>query len=115
MAVQTETRSRRALTCAAIVAATLLVSVVNASGADAGRVVRRNEPDMVDAKTLKAIKAGSRYLARTQGNDGSWLSAGGYGGSYPIVMTSLCGLALMAGGSTPESSASSPSTMRRWM
>ena len=53
------------------------------------------------AKTLKAIERGLRYLARTQRNNGSWFNQGGYG-TYPAVMTSLAGLGFMAGGSTPE-------------
>ena len=52
-------------------------------------------------ETLTAIDRGLRYLAKTQRNNGSWLNQGGYG-TYPAVMTSLAGLAFMAGGSTPE-------------
>ncbi|MCK5113681.1 MAG: hypothetical protein KAR11_02840 [Phycisphaerae bacterium] len=59
-------------------------------------------PNMVTKKTDQQIERGLKYLVRTQRHDGSWLNAGGYG-SYPVVMTSLAGLALMAGGSTPES------------
>jgi hypothetical protein len=59
-------------------------------------------PTMVTKKTDQQIDRGLKYLVRTQRHDGSWLNAGGYG-SYPVVMTSLAGLALMAGGSTPES------------
>ena len=59
-------------------------------------------PNMVTKKIDQQIERGLKYLVRTQRHDGSWLNAGGYG-SYPIVMTSLAGLALMAGGSTPES------------
>ena len=51
--------------------------------------------------TLTAIERGLKYLARTQRNNGSWFNQGGYG-TYPAVMTSLAGLALMSGGSTPE-------------
>jgi len=57
---------------------------------------------MIDRETLQVIEKGVKYLVRTQRRDGSWLSAGGYG-SYPAVMTSLAGLALMANGSTPQS------------
>jgi hypothetical protein len=59
-------------------------------------------PEMVDKKIVKAIDDGLKYLARTQRNDGSWLNSGGYG-MYPTVMTALGGMAMMAGGSTPES------------
>lgn len=57
-------------------------------------------PRHIDERTMAAIKRGLDYLAQTQRNDGSWMSAGGYG-SYPAVMTSLAGLALLASGSTP--------------
>ena len=59
-------------------------------------------PEMMDEKTVKAIERGMIYLATTQKNNGVWLNSGGYG-FYPVVMTSLGGLALMAGGSTPQS------------
>jgi len=58
-------------------------------------------PDLVDRKILGTIDKGLRYLVDTQRRDGSWLNQGGYG-NYPAVMTGLSGLALMAGGSTPE-------------
>ncbi len=59
-------------------------------------------PKLMDRSTIKAVDLGLNYLAKTQRRDGSWLNQGGYG-SYPEVMTSLAGLALMAGGSTPQS------------
>lgn len=60
-------------------------------------------PEHITPETVQAIDRGLNYLVRTQRADGSWLSSGGYGGTYPTVMTSLAGLALMSGGSTPES------------
>jgi hypothetical protein len=60
-------------------------------------------PDVMDEKTVKAVEQGIKYLANTQRGNGAWFSASsGYGGSYPSVMTSLAGLALIANGSTPE-------------
>jgi len=59
-------------------------------------------PKMVTPDTDRRIERGLKYLERTQRYDGSWLNAGGWG-TYPVVMTSLAGLAMMAGGSTPES------------
>lgn len=59
-------------------------------------------PAMVTRKTAQQVDKGLRYLERTQRHDGSWLNASGYG-SYPMTMTSLAGLAMMASGSTPES------------
>jgi len=58
-------------------------------------------PELVNRTTLKSIDRGLLYLVDTQRRDGSWLNQGGYG-MYPAVMTGLSGLALMAGGSTPE-------------
>ena len=59
-------------------------------------------PDMMDRKTVGSINKGLNYLIKTQRRDGSWLNSGGYG-TYPSVMTALAGMALMAGGSSPES------------
>lgn len=59
-------------------------------------------PDLVTRETVRRIERGLRYLDRTQRADGSWLNSGGWG-SYPTVMTSLAGMAFLAGGSTPES------------
>lgn len=59
-------------------------------------------PKLMDRATIKAVQRGVNYLSKTQRRDGSWLNQGGYG-SHPEVMTSLSGLGLMAGGSTPQS------------
>jgi hypothetical protein len=59
-------------------------------------------PDLVTRETARSTDRGLEYLARTQRHDGSWLNSGSYG-TYPVVMTSLVGLAFLAGGSTPES------------
>ena len=58
-------------------------------------------PQFVTRESVLAVDKGLKYLANTQRADGSWLNSGGYG-SYPSTMTSLAGLALLAGGSTPE-------------
>lgn len=60
-------------------------------------------PDVMnkDRRIIKAIDGGLAYLKDKQRPDGSWRSTG-YQGSYPSVMTSLAGIAFMAGGSTPE-------------
>lgn len=58
-------------------------------------------PPGVTTDTMRAIERGLEFLAREQNKDGSWRSAGGFG-TYPVVMSSLGGLALVAGGSTPE-------------
>lgn len=63
--------------------------------------VGQERPEYITAKTETAIKKGLRFLAKHQARDGSWRSRGGYGGGYPTAMTSLAGLALLAGGNTP--------------
>jgi hypothetical protein len=53
---------------------------------------------MMTEKTDKAIAAGLAWLGRNQGPDGSY-GVGNYRGN--IAVTSLCGLAFMASGSSP--------------
>ena len=57
-------------------------------------------PPGVTTDTRRAIDRGLKFLVREQGKDGSWRTGGGYG-SYPVAMTGLAGLALVASGSTP--------------
>lgn len=59
-------------------------------------------PKMMDEKTVKAIDKGMEFLANSQRKDGMWYP-GSSSGTYGSVMTSLAGLAMIAGGSTPES------------
>jgi hypothetical protein len=57
-------------------------------------------PKHITADTLKAVRAGLEYLAKTQESDGSW--AGDEGGrAYPVAITALAGTALLANGNTP--------------
>ncbi len=65
-----------------------------ARGGDAPSVERDLPPE-----ARQAVEAGVNSLLRTQNPDGSWLSDGGTG-RYPIAMTALAGLALLANGST---------------
>jgi len=81
---------------------TLLLVILVAAPAARAEAPGPVLPEMMDAKTVASIDKGLNYLVRTQRYDGSWLNSGGYG-SYPSAMTALAGLALMAGGSTPES------------
>lgn len=62
------------------------------------RISRR--PGMVTPEVEKAIDRGHAFLARTQARDGSWRTRSGYG-SYPVAMTALAGLGMLAGGNTP--------------
>ncbi len=57
-------------------------------------------PEMVTPEAQRAIQKGMEYLVRTQGVDGSWRSRGTFG-AYPCALTSMAGLALLAGGHTP--------------
>lgn len=57
-------------------------------------------PPEMTPEVSAAIERGADYLIRTQNGDGSWRTSGG-SGDYPVAMTSLAGLALLAGGSTP--------------
>jgi len=66
---------------------------------DAGAVLPA-EPLEITPAARAAIERGTRFLVSTQNRDGSWRTHGS-SGSYPVAMTSLAGLALLAGGSTP--------------
>ncbi len=58
-------------------------------------------PRFVTSSSIAAVDKGLAWLVRAQRADGSWREGSRYA-SYTTVMTSLAGLALMAGGSTPE-------------
>ena len=58
-------------------------------------------PQHVTKDTIKSVKLGLDYLARTQGADGGWHDGQG-GEAYPTAMTGLAGMALLASGSTPS-------------
>jgi hypothetical protein len=70
----------------------------NVDASDAG--IPPAEPPEITPATRTAIDKGLRFLATTQNRDGSWRTRGSAGG-YPVAMTSLAGLALLAGGNTP--------------
>ena len=83
----------------------LVAALVVSLGHRAGGSTRPGPtlPEGMNAKTAKAVERGLRWLANNQRANGSWLNTGGgYGGSYPAAMTSVAGVALLAGGSTPE-------------
>ncbi|MGD9723343.1 MAG: prenyltransferase/squalene oxidase repeat-containing protein [Pirellulales bacterium] len=56
-------------------------------------------PKHITPATLKAVRAGLDFLARTQDADGSWHSDDG-GEAYPVAMTGLAGMALLANGNS---------------
>ncbi|HUU97394.1 MAG TPA: prenyltransferase/squalene oxidase repeat-containing protein [Phycisphaerae bacterium] len=76
-----------------------LQDVATPDVSDSGSVPVSHPPEITPA-AQEAIAKGLRYLASTQNRDGSWRTRGSTGG-YPVAMTSLAGLALLAGGSTP--------------
>ena len=73
-------------------------SAQESAGSD--QAVSAAAPSEITPAIRKAIERGAQYLVSTQNHDGSWRTNGGSGG-YPVAMTSLAGLALMGGGSTP--------------
>lgn len=83
---------------------TALAALMAASFLAGGKAPAADKPlpDLVDKSIVDSIDKGLNYLAKTQRPDGQWSPSGGYG-SYPTVMTSLSGMAFIAGGSTPES------------
>ena len=56
-------------------------------------------PKHINRETLKAVRDGLDFLARTQGGDGGWHDSGGQ--AYPVAVSALAGMALLAGGNTP--------------
>ncbi|MCD6415373.1 MAG: terpene cyclase/mutase family protein [Planctomycetes bacterium] len=65
----------------------------------------------LSADARRAIDAGLSYLVRTQNEDGSWMSDGSTG-RYPVAITALAGLALLASGDTCYSGPHSPNLRR---
>lgn len=74
-------------------------AVPGADVPETGVVVPAYPPEVTPA-TRAAVERGVHFLVSTQNHDGSWRTHGS-AGSYPVAMTSLAGLALLAGGSTP--------------
>ena len=56
-------------------------------------------PKHVTDKSQLAVAKGLAYLAKTQGQDGSWRNASD-GAQYPVSMTALAGMAFLANGNT---------------
>lgn len=71
-----------------------------AAAPTAAEIVPRSDPPEITPAARRAIDRGLEYLVSQQNRDGSWRTKGSVG-SYPVAMTSLAGLALIAGGSTP--------------
>jgi squalene cyclase len=78
----------------ALLLAVLAAGVVGAEGG-AGPSAERDLPPEAE----RAIRAGVGFLIDTQAADGSWLSDGTTG-RFPVAITALAGLALLANGNT---------------
>lgn len=68
-------------------------------------------PEMITPEAQEAIDRGLEYLARTQSRDGAWRHEG-YWGRYPVAMTALAGLALLANGNTATEGKYAPQVSR---
>lgn len=68
-------------------------------------------PKHVTPEAVRAIDLGVQFLVRNQNRDGSWRSRGG-SGEYPVAMTALSGLALLANGNTTTEGPHAPSVRR---
>ena len=81
---------------------TALAALLSAQVIRIEQVSRAEEvlPKHVTPETIKAVRAGLDYLARTQSDDGAWHDNAG-GQAYPVSVTALAGTALLASGSTP--------------
>jgi hypothetical protein len=80
----------------ALALSVLLSAVLSVNVSHAEEVL----PKHITPETLKAVRQGLDYLARTQGSDGAYHQTQG-GEAYPVAMTALAGMAFLAHGDTP--------------
>jgi hypothetical protein len=78
---------------------TLTIAAVLAASPRAGSSVEAPDSVKVLDKYKPVIDRGLAWLAKQQFRDGHWEATGG---QYPVAMTALAGLALLAEGSTPS-------------
>jgi len=78
----------------------LLAAIVLANSISQAMAAGEVMPKHITADTLKAVRAGLEYLAKAQGDDGSWSGDDG-GRAYPVAITALAGTALLTNGNTP--------------
>src|SRR5258707_15769304 len=83
------------VSCAIIVASVLFVGAARTAQA-ADEVL----PKHITPETLKAVRDGLDYLARSQSDDGAWHDGQG-GQAYPVAVSSLACTALLAHGDSP--------------
>lgn len=79
-----------------------------------GRAARAEEPSLpplITPESERAMARGLAYLGRTQSRDGGWRHEGPTG-HYPVAMTALAGLALLANGNTPTQGQYAPQVSR---
>ncbi len=93
----------RTLTIACRILTTALFATLGGIGAQA----ETRRPRHVTPECEAAVKKGLSFLASKQGGNGSWRSEGHYG-SYPVTMTSLASLGVLASGSTPTQGEHAP-------
>jgi hypothetical protein len=68
-------------------------------------------PPLVTPETETAIQRGLAFLARTQNRDGGWRHQR-QAGRYPVAMTALAGLAMLANGNTTTQGPYAPNVSR---
>lgn len=68
-------------------------------------------PPHITPQTVRSIQRGIDFLIRNQNRDGSWRSRGSRG-QYPVAMTSLAALALLANGNTTTEGPYAPALRR---
>jgi hypothetical protein len=93
---------RRNALLAALAAGRAALLALCCGGALAGGGLPAEEvlPKHVNRETLKAVRAGLDFLARTQSGDGGWHDTAG-GQAYPVAVSSLAATAFLASGNTP--------------
>ena len=82
-----------------VVACMACVALAGASGGQQPEGAGPSAPRDLSPQADAAIRDGVAFLISTQNPDGGWLTDGSTG-RYPVAMTSLAGLALLANGST---------------
>lgn len=93
-------RRRSILAAAASATCGCLASAAAWAPWSAVRAAEEVLPKHITPETLKAVRAGLDYLARTQSPDGAWHN-GSRGDGYPCAVSALAATALLASGNTP--------------
>lgn len=92
-------------------AAVLALSVAATATAQPVEPGVRRLPQHVTPEAEASIERGLAWLARTQGRDGAWRNQAGIGG-YPVSMSALAGLAMLAAGNTTTQGPYAPNVDR---